>query len=296
MTGPRDHLSRAPLERCIICGFHVLHPVYAPGAHPLASVGLPRSVSEAAQAPRFELDFRACGSCGHIFNTRFCYADVPYERTSLMYNDGHSWNEYIVRLADRLINEHGAAGKTVVDLGGGDGGFLHCMVTRGAEARLLCFEPSDQVSAIEPGPVEIVNGYFDPAVHMEDLRPDFIVCRHVIEHLENPRDLIADIAYWSCRHGLSPLLVFETPASDRAIRESRIHNFFYEHMSNFTERSVRLLFELSSCEVLEIERHYNDEVFVVMARPRPTARYAELQATAAAYRGDLQQQRDNSTR
>jgi len=127
---------------CIACGFHLTHEVYHGADQPLSVLHLPRSHEEARDALKFPMNFRACANCGHIFNVDFDYYKVPYEDNSnLMYNQARAWKLYMQGLIDELVEDHGARGKTLVDIGCGDGGFLALLLAKGLGNRCIGFEP-----------------------------------------------------------------------------------------------------------------------------------------------------------
>jgi len=118
----------------------------------------------------------------------------------------------------------------------------------------------------------------------------------VLEHLEDPRDFIASIAYWSNRYELRPLFLAEVPRIDRALAEGRVTDFLYEHVSNFSELSLRMMFEAAGYEVLEMLSCYGDEVAVAVARPLPMPAVESIRRQADCFRRAVADQRINVRR
>lgn len=128
-------------ESCLACGYRITYPLYDPPPRPLAALNLPRSAEAAPEALRFPMDYRVCAYCGHIFNAQFDYYQVPYEDNSkLMYNRGPLWKDHLERLVEMLVTEYDAAGKTLVDVGCGDGLFLKLLIQRDLDCRCIGFE------------------------------------------------------------------------------------------------------------------------------------------------------------
>ena len=273
---------------CIACGFHITLEVFHGEDQPLSVLHLPRSRGEARDALRFPMDFRACANCGHIFNVRFDYYRVPYEDNSnLMYNDARRWRQYMLDLIDELVEKYHARGKTLIDIGCGDGGFLKLLLDKGAGNRCIGFEPGIEAAHARQNGLEVYKEYFVPQRDLKRLQPDFLICRHVIEHLAKPLEFVSDIAYWCNIQGVFPTFIAEVPQIDKAIRQRRINDYLYEHPSNFTQFSFENMFRLAGYELIDVRGVYDDEVVVAIVRPRPTGRLEEIRRTCEGYRTDL---------
>lgn len=276
---------------CIACGYHRTYPIYQPEDQPLAALYLPKDAAEARNVPRLPMDFRMCASCGHIFNVRFSYDKVPYEDNSnLMYNAGSGWQTYMKELVADIAGRYQAAGKTFIDIGCGDGGFLKLLRTKIPDGRFIGYEPGIEAANARKDGLEVYKEYFVAERHLPEHRPDFLICRHVIEHLEQPRDFIAEIACQANRHDVFPLFIAEVPRIDKAVRDARINDYLYEHVSNFTHYSFRNMFEQAGYEVLDQQAAYGDEVVIIIARPKKTERLAEIERDAKSYHSRIQEQ------
>lgn len=148
--------------KCIVCSSKLTLPFYNPSKQPLAALSLPKTQEDALHAPRFEMDFVACASCGHIFNQAFDYYKVPYsEDSNLMYNSGSIWIEHLNAVADILVGMD-LSNKCVIDIGCGDGGFLQILKDKEPNARYIGFEPGiEYLNAIDKN-LEIYQDYFLP--------------------------------------------------------------------------------------------------------------------------------------
>ena len=273
---------------CIACGFHVTYEIHHNGDQPLSVLHLPRSHEEARDALKFPMNFRACANCGHIFNVDFDYYRVPYEDNSnLMYNQAHAWRRYMEDLIDELVETYGARGKTVVDIGCGDGGFLALLLARDLGNRCIGFEPGIEARNARKNGLEVYKDYFVPQRDLKRLHPDFLICRHVIEHLAEPLQFVRDIAYWCNVHEIFPTFVAEVPRIDKAIEQRRINDYLYEHPSNFTQFSFQNMFEVAGFDPVDVRGVYGDEVVLAVVRPRKQPQLAHIRRTAEAYRAAL---------
>ena len=271
------------MAHCIACRYPVTYPLFHPEDQPLAALHLPKSASSARDVARYPMDFRSCANCGHIFNIAFDYAKVPYENNSnLMYNTGSGWMDYMDGLARRLTAAYGAG--TWLEIGCGDGNFLERVKKLEPKARIVGFEPGVEARNAAKKGVEAIEDYFVPERDMVKYKPDFLICRHVIEHLQNPCDFVAQLAYWCNIHRIFPVLIAEVPCIDKAIAGARVNDYLYEHVSNFTLFSFGHMFEVAGFEVLKLERGYADEVVVAEVKALELPRLQEIKTTTENYR------------
>lgn len=243
---------------CPACGHHIAVPFFDGGRQPLATLSWPTTAATARSLPALPLDFVMCVNCGHVFNTAFNYADVPYsEKPNLMFNRGVAWTEFLsdlratilAQLPDRPI---------VVEIGHGDGSFLTAMAKERPGGRYIGFDPNG--SAQSGGALEFRTELFDPATHLAELAPNMIISRHVLEHMLNPLGFLQAVAFAAtCRH-LDILAYFEVPCIDQAIAHRRTVDFYYEHSSQFTTGSFSRMLSLAGARVLEVGHAYGNEV------------------------------------
>lgn len=251
-------LPRLQMVRCPACGRQGSVAFLQTDNKPLATVYWPRSSEEARSMKRLPLSFMRCVHCGHVFNRDFRYGEVPYSsKPNLMFNHGIKWAEHIDHVND-VLTQHLPASPTVVEIGCGDGCFLRSLAEKLTTGRYVGFDPNETFRRDEQ--VEFRGELFDPARHLAELQPDALVCRHVLEHLENPLEFLDGIAVAVAYLGFDTRLLAEVPCIDRAIESGRVADFYYEHNSHFTTQSFRAMLQRSGAALETLERRYNDEV------------------------------------
>jgi len=224
-----------------------------------------------------------------VYNSDFNYAKIPYEEDSnLMYNQGVGWWTHLEELAQLLCETYQAWGKTIIDIGAGDGGFLDIInqqsLDKALETRCIAFEPGIESETCRMNNLEVYADYFVPQRDMSKFKPDILVCRHVLEHLQAPRDFVAEIAYYANMNQVYPIFVAEVPCITKALDTYRITDFLYEHASNFTQRSLRVMFEDVGWTTLNEFLAYNDEVAVWIGCPQPDAVIPKFEVQAKTFR------------
>jgi SAM-dependent methyltransferase len=248
---------------CPACGHHVAVPFYDGGEQPLATVAWPRNADEARAMKRLPLDFLRCVDCGHVYNCRFDYAEVPYsQKPNLMFNKGAVWTDHLRQIRD-LILKVLPDQPTVVEVGCGEGHLLRALAAERPQGRYIGFDPSNAINT-GGGLIEGRRELFIPA----KLRPDLIISRHVLEHLMNPLGFVQAISFAASWENIDTRLLIEVPCIDHVIRLGRMVDFFYEHNSNFTTNSLERLLRRCASDVEVVARSYNDEVVYGVAQFR----------------------------
>ncbi|CAN7196166.1 class I SAM-dependent methyltransferase [Rhizobium sp. LjRoot30] len=228
---------------------------------------------------RGELDLMACEDCGFVFNRAFALAPIDYDEA---YDNTQSYSsffdDYLNDLVRMLVEEKGVKDCLIVEVGCGKGQFLHKLVSYpGANNRGIGFDPT------YVGPDEDLDGrlqfqrrYYDSSC--TDIKPDFVVCRHVIEHIPEPRMILKAV-----RDALdtSPdaRVFFETPCVEWILRNRVVWDFFYEHCSIFTQNSLALAFERSGFVVDQVHHIFGGQYLWLEARPTTEPAPAERETT-----------------
>jgi len=250
---------------CPACGYHVAVNFYDGGRAPLTTLAWPKSTEQAQGMTKLPLDFVRCVDCGHVFNRSFRYEDVPYsDKPNLMYNQGKLWKEHL-KATQELILSRLPEKPVVVEIGAGDGHFLKALAKQRPEGRYIAYDPNGSLDT-EEGLIEFYAELFDPAVHLGQYRPDLIIVRHMLEHLENPLAFVQTLGFAADWEGLNTALFVEVPCIDRVFETGRTVDFFYEHNSHFTTASLGRLLGRSHAHLEQIARGYEDEVVYAYAR------------------------------
>jgi 2-polyprenyl-3-methyl-5-hydroxy-6-metoxy-1,4-benzoquinol methylase len=276
--------------QCPACKSKKNYALYRWNAMPLGILTLPETEKDALMMPKYVIDLRRCSACGHVYHTEFDEKNITYvDDSTLVFNRGTAWEEHQKELAKFWIEKFDLAGSQIVEIGCGQGRFLAHFVVAGCEA--IGFEPGRDANVAARRGIKVLQQYFQ-GDSLNHLKPKAILCRHVLEHLAAPVDFLRDIALTCSELDLSPILLTEVPRINKALEQHRISDFFYEHISHFTENSFRTLFEVSAFEVINMESRYGDEVITLAASPRKDLRCKHFKAASSQFGESVQRQID----
>lgn len=262
---PGQNLEQMLLqERCPACGYGVAVPFWNAGSQPLATLAFPESSEEAQNLPRYPLRFVRCVDCGHVYNSAFDYARVPYAKhPNKMFNLGPLWRIHLEHV-QKLILRSLPTQPTVVEIGCGDGHLLCALAKVCPQGRYIGFDPNGAIQT-DGGRVEARVELFVPERHLAEYRPHLLIARHVLEHLVDPLGFLQAMA-WSASCCPWPTHLFvEVPCIDQALQTCRTTDFFYEHNSHFTSMSLARMLQRAGAQMELLEKGYGGEVVYAMA-------------------------------
>ncbi|WP_299822198.1 class I SAM-dependent methyltransferase [uncultured Jannaschia sp.] len=227
---------------CPACNGTRLAEIYALDAIPVQSCILLDTEAAARDFPRAPLSLVFCDACGFVFNPRFDGSLVDYaSATEESQHFSGTFNAFARSLVDEIATRHDLAGKTTVEIGCGKGDFLHELVSVTGTAG-LGIDPGfllDRFVAADDHAIAFRREYFDPAAL--DMAPDFVVCRHTLEHVPDVGRFVGDVGAFAARKPGS-VSFFETPNVERVLEEGAFWDIYYEHCSYFTLGSHARLF------------------------------------------------------
>lgn len=278
---------RFPAERealpCPSCGAVGLEAFYDVPSVPVNSCILMSSREEALAYPRGHLRLAHCPACGFVTNTRFDESleySSRYEETQAF---SSTFNAFSRRLAQDLVTGHHLRGKAVLEIGCGKGEFLVQLCELG-QNRGLGIDPGYRPERTQTeAQVEFVRDFYSEKY--AHLQADAIVCRHTLEHIARPRELVRAI-----RRQIGDrddvLVFFEIPDVLRVLQEGAFWDLYHEHCSYFTPGSLARLFRAEGFDVVDLELAFADQYVLLVAKPAagPTTARLPLEHDLAATR------------
>ena len=252
---------------CPACDGESLTEIYRLGPIPVQSCVLLDSRDAALAFRRHELVLLLCENCGFIFNANFDLSLVDY---ASMTEESQCFSGTFTLFAKELIAEiaslYDLEGKQTLEVGCGKGDFLQELVQR-TKTIGVGIDPGfipERLPGVSGHEITFRREYFDPATIT--VSPDFVVCRHTLEHIPEVGNFIADIA--AVVDGRrNTRIFFETPDVRRVLAEGAFWDIYFEHCSYFTLGSHARLFRRAGFNVTGLYLGYHGQYIIQHAEP-----------------------------
>jgi len=253
------------LHACPLCANPSPRPFFERRGVPVHQNRACPSAEEARQFRRGDLALEFCPECGFVFNSAFhpelLNYTPAYENTQTC---SPYFQEYLSRLVDSLLTKYDLRDKVIIEVGCGKGDFLRRLSKEGRN-RGIGFDPTYAgPETIEGGAVRFVREFYDSK--QAGYAPDFVCCRHVIEHLRSPMEMLRAVRQ-ALGDRLNSTVFFETPALAWILDSVSFWDLFYEHCSYFTAESLAWAFEHAGFRVLEARPAFDEQYLHIEARP-----------------------------
>jgi SAM-dependent methyltransferase len=243
----------------------------------------------AAGATRGDLDLAVCDRCGAIRNIAFdpdlVEYDGTYENSQLF---SPAFEGYAQALAAELVDSFGLRDGLVLELGCGKGEFLAMLCDAGC-ARAIGFDPTYEGEVDDHGVgdrIRIERRLFEPA---DGVPADLVVSRHVLEHLEDPSQMLAGLRTGTGEPAAS--LYLEVPDVRYVLSPTGMWDLIYPHVTYFAPPSLEALVGLAGYATTSSGTVFGEQFLTLRAEaadspvelPARDPRVVELVATAEAF-------------
>jgi SAM-dependent methyltransferase len=186
-----------------------------------------------------DLEMAVCEHCGFVFNAAFEPNKVPYGTGyDNAQNFSPGFTQYLQELSSRVRDKITGTQDSVniVEVGCGNGYFLRQLVQSDAKLRGYGFDPSYRGPATqEDGRLRFEARFYDRSC--TQISADAVICRHVIEHVGQPLELLTTIRE-ALANSPKARIFIETPCVEWILRNRVFWDFFYEHCSLFSAASL----------------------------------------------------------
>ena len=248
---------------------------------PVNSSALLRSAAAARECPRGRLDLTLCQECGLIFNRSFDASRLDYDEAYDNALDfSPTFQVYAEKLAERLRQRYQLRNKRIIEIGSGRGGFLELLAMHG-ENHCIGYDPAFDPAAARVGgssAVRFVQDYYSERYAHEPV--DFLVCRHVLEHMPEPLAFLSGLRRALGAQG-EVSLYFEVPNALQLLNGPSLWDVIYQHVLYFTAESLRAVFGRAGFDLLDSGLAFLDQYLWVEARTASPSRKASSAGQAS---------------
>ena len=257
--------------KCPVCGSPDLEVFFEMLAVPIYCNLLWRDRVAAVDCPKGDIRLAFCPECGFIPNLAFDADRLEYTQeyeNSLHYSP--RFQEYADSLARSLVERHHLHNKKIVEIGCGKGDFLMSLCELGNN-RGVGFDPtyvdrSEHQHLSEQ--VRIVRDLYSERYANEEA--DFICCRHTLEHVPNPADLLQPLRR-AIGHRMETQVFFEVPNALHTFRNLAVWDIIYEHCCYFAPTSLARAFTQSGFLVNDMTETFGEQFLCLEAVRAPNS-------------------------
>jgi len=241
---------------CPVCAHGEIETFFEIPEFPTLSNVLLKTAEAAIEWPKAPIRLGFCRGCGWVGNTAFDARLLKYGEhyeNSLHYST--VFQTYADRLARHLFRRFDLKRKDLIEIGCGQGDFLYSLCQIGHN-RGVGFDPSfapERARANGHEDIRFVRDYYSAA--FDAYHCDFLCCRHVLEHIENPAAFLDEIRR-SLGRSRQAKLYFEVPNGLYTLREMGIWDPIYEHRSYFSRHALRHLFVSAGFRILSMRERF----------------------------------------
>lgn len=252
---------------CPVCeGLDLKRVIYRPNVIVHQNL-LCHSYDTARKVTTGDLDIVVCKDCSFLFNKSFELSLLSYGKN---YDNNQTcsdyFNSYLDDLVKYLIDEKQVRQSNIIEVGCGQGQFIHKLITYpGSENTGYGFDPS------YTGPLSMLDGklnfrrsYYDDSCM--DISADVVICRHVIEHVPEPLQLLKSIRS-ALNNSPNARVFFETPCAKWILDNFVFWDFFYEHCSLFSTNSLAYCFNKAGFKVENVRHIFGGQYLWIEAVP-----------------------------
>lgn len=252
----RERGNSQKIKQCRLCReFLPTVPFLKLDNIPQSVQGLPGR--ESLDADRgVSLEAYQCGVCGLVQLTT--EPIVYYEGITSVTASSPTMLAHRSSQAREFVSRFQLKGKKALEVGCGDGHFLQILREEGVEA--FGIEPSRKalLLARQKG-LSVVEGYLSKGTEIPGQPFDAFVNFHVLEHVPDPNEFLNAIA-GVLRQGAFGLV--EVPSFEQILEYRRFYDFLLDHLSYFSQDTLRFALENNGFKVREIVRNWDGEHLV----------------------------------
>lgn len=201
--------------------------------------------------PTLNLSFEFCSHCALI--RRITEEEEAADYTEVNRKTDRQLPDYANNIVRELENIRVDKNELLIEIGANDGTFLNLLASSGYKKR-LAVEPSIALATIcQENGHQIWNTHLDEfqAFKIKETwgLATVIICRHTLEHVPNPRELLLAMRSLLAEDGV---LFLEVPDTRVILEELQGHELWDEHLHYFTIENLSLMLQQTGFKIDKI--------------------------------------------
>ena len=249
---------------CPVCGSREVPCFFSSEPLPAVVNAVCRDRATATGVPRAPVEMRCCHQCGAVFNAVFDFVylglDATYDNTQSF---STTFSETVDATIDHMITDRGVVGRSIVEIGSGDGDFLRGLVERGAGNRGVGCDPA----YIGPDPdldgrLRFERRHFGAA---DEVRADIALARHVLEYATDPVAMMK-LLRRVVAHSDDGRVFVECRCAEWTLKYGSLLDFWYEYHCHFAPGSLAATLTRAGFEVEDVNRDFDGQYIRIEGR------------------------------
>jgi SAM-dependent methyltransferase len=227
-----------------------------------------RTSDAAAAAPRGPMHMHVCAGCAYVWNAAFDPGLLDYEQEYDNALHGSAlFRRFEAAMVEHLVERYDLHGKTVVEVGCGDGRFLGLLAAAGGNDA-VGFEPGYRPERRAAGVPDGVEVLAEPYTADHPRRAgDLVATRQVLEHMDDPVGFLRTI-----RRGIgdrATALYVDVPNGAELLDQFACWDLMYEHCGVYVEPALRHVAAAAGFAVTDVRPAHSGQFLVLEATPAP---------------------------
>jgi SAM-dependent methyltransferase len=226
------------------------------------------SAEAGAGAPRGPMHMHVCAGCGYVWNAAFDPGLLDYEQEYDNALHGSAlFRRFEAAMVEHLVERYGLRGRTVVEVGCGDGRFLGLLAEAGGNDG-VGFEPGYRPERRAEGVPDRVEVLAEPYRADHPRRAgDLLATRQVLEHVDDPVGFLAMLRRGIGERGTA--LYVDVPNGAELLDHFACWDLMYEHCGVYVEPALRHVAEAAGFAVTDVRPAHSGQFLVLEAQPGP---------------------------
>jgi len=208
------------------------------------------------------LKISQCGSCGlvqlrndpvHYFRDVITAASLSEKSKSSLVQE---WTPF--------IEKFGLLGKSAIEIGSSRGDFLEVLERLGLKAVGIEHSHENIQESLKKG-LTVERAYLLGVSDFLEGKYDLVVCNNFLEHQPQTRNFIRNLHALVREDGF---IYISVPNLEYLLNKSCLYEFVVDHLVYFTEKTLKLAFEINGFEIIDQYKKNNGNDLVLIAKPR----------------------------
>ena len=255
------------MQHCVVCDSPYTNTIFSLPNIPKAAQYFPETVDSNLKDD-VDISIIQCQSCGHVQSIAPLVSYYKDVITASSISDKTIANRE--SLVKKLVSILSRNDPCFLEIGCYKGQFVSHLISMGYTKSYGIEHSRESVENATYNNLLIKQGYvLDDDFDISDLPDiDILLCFNFLEHIPRPFEFLCKLQKYLSSESI---VYFSMPSFDFISSSSCMHEFVPDHISYFSIRSLRTLFNRASFEVLEINSINNNNDLEIIAKYKKPA-------------------------